>query len=414
MLDLNLIRKNPDFVKEKIRVRKFDPGLVDQLLEADQKTNQFLTRIEELRHEKNVGSKGKPSEKDRALLKHRKGTIKTLEMGLEQYLKERDKILLSLPNIPRDDLKVGLSEKDNEIIKTVGGKTKFTFKPKGYLTLAEKLDLIDMVQAGKVSGTRFGYLKGKIVRLQYALFDYAQRLLIKNGFIPMVPPLMIKQEVMRGLGYIEGIEEQEKYHLEKDQLYLVATAEHSLIPYHMNQVLKADQLPLRYFAYTPAFRREAGSYGQETKGIMRVHQFDKIEMVSFCLPDNSDKEQYYLLSLAEELMKGLGLPYHVLRMCTGDLVFPSARTLDLETWLPGQNIYKETHSCSNITDFQARRLNIKFRGREDKTQFVHTLNSTVFAMGRILIAIMENYQTKEGAIKIPKVLQKYCGLKEIN
>lgn len=413
MLDINLIRKNPELVKQKIKSRKFDHKLIDTLLEADNKVNQFLKRIEELRHERNIKAKTKPSSEELAFLKHRKGTIKTLEMGLEVYAKEREKILRSLPNLPLDDVKTGDGGKNNEVIKTVGEKTKFNFKPKDYLTLAKPLDLIDLSQAASVSGARFSYLKGMLVSLQYALMNYAMEALTAEKFTALVPPLMIKDEVMQGLGYVEGLEAKEKYHFENDKLYLIATAEHSLIPYHMNQVLAAEKLPLRYFAFTPAFRREAGSYGQDTKGILRSHQFDKLEMVSFCEPDNSDKEQMYFLSLVEKLVNGLKIPYQIVRMCSGDMVLPSARSYDLESWLPGQNQYRETHSCSNCTDFQARRLNIKFRGPENKTHFVHTINSTVFAMGRILIAIMENFQTEEGAIKIPKVLQKYCGFKEI-
>lgn len=413
MLDLNLIRKNPDFVKEKIKVRNFAPKLIDQLLEADRKVNQFLKRIEELRHQKNTRAKAKPMDKELDLLKHRKGTIKTLEMGLTEYDEERHKILRSLPNLPLDDVKIGKDSSENEVIRTVGDKKSFSFPPKDYLALAEKLDLIDLKQAGVVSGTRFNYLKGELVQLQYAIMNYGMDYLIREKFTPLVPPLMIKDEVMRGLGYIEGLEEKEKYHFNVDRLYLVGTAEQSLIPYHMNQTLSADILPRRYYAFTPAFRREAGSYGQDTKGILRSHQFDKLEMVSFCEPSKSDDEQTYLLSVAEKLVTNLEIPYRIVRMCTGDMVLPSAKTYDLESWLPGQNQYRETHSCSNCTDFQARRLNIKYCDKQNKKQFVHTLNSTVFAMGRTLIAILENYQTKEGTIKIPDALQKYCGFKEI-
>lgn len=413
MLDINLIRENPELVKQKIKSRGFEPGLIDKLLAADNKVNQFLKRIEELRHEQNVKAKTKPSDEELAFLKHRKGTIKTLEMGLNEYTNEKGKILRRLPNLPLADVKTGQSEKDNEVIKTAGEKTKFSFTPKDYLSLAIPLNLIDLNQAALVSGARFSYLKGKLVNLQYAIMNYAMEALADEKFTPLVPPLMIKDEVMEDLGYAEGLEEKEKYHFENDKLYLIATAEHSLIPYHMNQTLAEDILPLRYFAFTPAFRREAGSYGQDTKGILRCHQFDKLEMVSFSVPEKSDEEQKYLLSVIEKLMAKLELPYRVIRMCSGDMVLPSARSYDIETWLPGQNQYRETHSCSNCTDFQARRLNIKYRDQENKTHFIHTLNSTVFAMGRTLIAIMENYQTKEGTIKIPKVLQKYCGFKEI-
>ncbi|MFA5070151.1 MAG: serine--tRNA ligase [Patescibacteria group bacterium] len=413
MLDINLIRKNPALVREKIKSRKFEPKLIDQFLELDKKVNEFKTRIEELRRERNTQTHDKPGPEELVILKHKKGTIKTLEMGLTEYANDRDKILMSLPNLPLDDVKIGRDENDNEIIRTIGKKTRFSFKPKDYLVLTEKLDLVDLDQASLVSGTRFNYLKGKLVDLQFAVFNYAVNFLRKENFTALVPPLMIKDETMRGLGYIEGLDEKEKYHFENDGLYLVGTAEQSLIPYHMNQTLPAEKLPLRYYAMTPAFRREAGSYGKDTKGILRSHQFDKLEMVSFCRPERGDEEQEHLLSIAEKLVKDLGIPYRIVRMCTGDLVLPSARTYDIESWLPGQNQYRETHSCSTCTDYQARRLKIRFKDESNQTQFVHTLNSTVFAMGRILIALMENFQTKEGTIAIPKVLQKYCGFKEI-
>ncbi len=413
MLDINYIRKNTKEVKKALGKKNIDSKQIDSLLEVDVKVKKFQQRIEVLRHDKKNDSKQRPSENEIRNLKHKKGTLKTLEMGLKQYSEEREKILFSLPNLPADDVKKGKDESENKVISVHGKKTKFDFEAKEYLLLAEKLDLIDMKAGAKVSGARFNYLKGQLAELQYALMLYSYNFLLEKEFVPIIPPLMIKEEIMKGLGYTEGLDEKDKYHLAEDKLYLVGTAEQSLIPLHAGETLKHKDLPKRYMAYTPAFRREAGSYGKDTKGILRVHQFDKMEMVSFSHPDESDKEQEFILATAEKMVEELNIPYRIVKMCSGDLSFPSARTFDIECWMPGQNVYRETHSHSNCTDFQSRRLGIKFKNKDNKNEYIHTLNGTAFAMGRTLIAIIENYQTKEGTIIVPEVLQKYCRFKEI-
>jgi seryl-tRNA synthetase len=235
----------------------------------------------------------------------------------------------------------------------------------------------------------------------------------KKGFIPVIPPVMVKNEMARGTGYFEEGDEKEAYFLPADDMYLVGTSEQSLVSMHSNEVLNAEILPLRYVGFSTCFRREAGSYGKDTKGILRVHQFDKLEMVIFAKQEDSKKEHELLLSIEESLMKALELPYQVIDICTGDLGRPAAKKYDIETWIPLENKYRETHSTSNCTDFQARRLNIKYKDKNNKMQFAHTLNGTAFAIGRILIAIIENYQQKDGTVKVPKVLQKYCGFKII-
>ena len=275
------------------------------------------------------------------------------------------------------------------------------------MTLAENLGWIDVERAGKAIGSRFGYLLRDAVDLEFALTRFAFDVLKKEGFIPVVPPVFLKPEAMRGAGYLD-YNEDEMYHLEKDDLYLIGTSEQAIAAMHMNEILEAKKLPLRYAGFSSCFRREAGSYGKDTKGILRVHQFDKIEMFSFFEPENSKKEHEFLLSMEEKLMQALQIPYRVLQMCTGDLGFQAANKYDIEAWLPGQNQYRETHSTSNDTEFQSRRLNIKYKNlKTGKNEFVHTLNGTAFAIGRMIIAIMENYQQKDGVVKIPTVLEGY-------
>jgi len=343
--------------------------------------------------------------------KNLKEEIKSLEPELEKIEKEFNELFLRIPNLPLDDVPIGKDESENKVIREIGKKPKFNFEPKDYLELAEKLDIIDVKRAAKVSGTRFGYLKGGAVYLEFALIQLAFNELVKQGFCPVIPPVMIKTEMMKGMGYMERGGE-EIYQLPKDDLVLVGTAEQSIGPMHADEVFDEKDLPKRYVAFSPCFRREAGSYGRDTKGILRVHQFDKVEMFIFCKPGDSVKEHKLLLSIEEKLMQLLKIPYRVLNICTGDLGDPAAVKYDIEAWMPGQNEYRETHSTSNCTDFQARRLNIRYKAKDNKLNFVHTLNGTAFSQ-RPILAIIENYQQKDGSIKIPKALQKYTKMKEI-
>ena len=292
-------------------------------------------------------------------------------------------------------------------------KTVFNFQPKNHLEIGEYLNLIDVEKAAKISGSRFNYLKNTAVLIEFALVDLVLRALIKKGFIPVVPPVMVKENIAAGTGFLEATEKKEAYIIPEDNLYLTGTSEQSLVAMHSNEIINERDLPLRYVGFSTCFRREAGSYGKDIKGIFRAHQFDKLEMVIFSKPENSVKEHQLLLSIEEELVQLLKLPYRVVRICTGDMGRPAASQYDIETWLPSENRYRETHSTSNCTDFQAVGLNIKYRGKDNKSHFVHTLNGTAFAIGRILIAILENYQQKDGSVKVPAVLQKYTKLKII-
>jgi len=296
---------------------------------------------------------------------------------------------------------------------------EWDFEPKDYMALGQNLGIIDTESASKTSGSRFGYLKGGAALMEFALVKLAMETAAKHGFVPVVPPVMVKSEMMKAMGYIDRHEDQdETYFLEKDDLYLVGTSEQAIGPMYAGETFEENELPKRYVAFSTCFRREAGSYGKDTKGILRVHQFDKIEMFSFCAPENSKEEHELILSIEEELIQALKLPYHVLRICTGDLGSPAAAKYDIEVWLPSENKYRETHSTSNCTDFQARRLNVKYKhatsDKKQETTFVNTLNGTAFAIGRILIAIIENYQQKDGSILVPKVLQDYVGAKKID
>ncbi|MBU1148640.1 serine--tRNA ligase [Patescibacteria group bacterium] len=417
MIDLKLIKENPNLIKKACDDRgvKFDFTRTAKLIKEK---STILQKVEIARSEKNQASKQIPKLKgdDRNKLIAQMKKVDHDANKLEKRLKDIDQqlgeLLLQLPNIPKDDVKVGDSEADNEVIKEVGQPKKFAFKPQDYLTLTKKLDLIDIKRAAKVAGSRFGYIKGDLALLGNALFQYGKDQLSQNGFDLIFPPLLIKDEIMRGLGYIEGIEEKDKYHFGDDGLYLVATGEHAMIPLHADEFLDNEKLPQTYFTYSPCFRREAGSYGKDTKGIFRVHQFDKMEMVAFTKAEESDEVHQFMLGIAEKLIKDLGLPYRVTKMVTGDLAFPSARSFDIECHFPVQNKYRETGSISTCTDFQARRLNIRYKDGGE-TKYVHTLNGTAYAMGRTLIAIVENYQTKEGQIEVPEVLQQYCNLKII-
>ena len=413
MLDIKFIRENPNQVKTACKNKQIDVD-IDRLLELDKKRREKLQELERLKAEQNkISRRGILTAEQKEKARIIKEKIKKIKPDLEMIERELNELMLQVPNIPLDDVPIGKDETENVILKKVGKLPKFNFKPRSYLDIGERLDLIDVKRAAKVSGTRFGYLKNEAVLLEIALINFAFQTLIKKGFVPVVPPVMIKEEMARGTGYFEATDRDEAYFIERDNLFLVGTAEQSLAAMHANEVLFERDLPKRYVGFSTCFRREAGSYGKDTKGIIRVHQFDKIEMFSFAKPEDSKKEHEFFLSLEEKLMSSLKLPYQVVNICTGDLGRPAAAKFDIETWIPSENRYRETHSTSNCTDFQARRLNIRYRNKAGKLNFVHTINGTAFAIGRTIVAIIENYQQKDGSIKVPKILQKYIGKKVI-
>lgn len=403
---LKRIRKNPEIYQRGFQKRGIKLDL-NSLLELDKEWRALLGEIEFLRAEQNRLAKKKDFSQDELERgKAIKQRLKELEKELKEKEEKLDSLLFSLPNLPLETTPLGEDESKNRVIKEVGKKPKFNFSPKDYLTLVED-KWIDIKRAAKVSGTRFGYLKNEAVLLEYALVNWVIKKLLKKGFTLIIPPALITFQAMKGMGYIDREKDfQERYYLPQDNLFLIGTAEQAIGPMHMNEIFEEKELPKRYLAFSPCFRREAGSYGKETKGIWRVHYFEKLEMFSFTRAEDSLKEHQFLLGIEEELMQELKIPYRVIEICTGDLAPPAAASYDIEAWLPGQNRYGETHSCSNCTDFQSQRLNIRYRSKEG-LKFVHTLNATAFAIGRILIAIIENYQQKDGSIKIPQVLSPY-------
>jgi len=424
MLDINLIRQNPDKVKKGISAKNTNPKLVDDFLALDNEWRKLVKEIDDLRaSQKKLGEERKIDEASKI-----KSEIQRSEEILKRLEINRQNILEQLPNLPLDDVPVGKDESENVSIREWGKIPKFDFTPKEHWQLGEELDVIDMARGAKVSGARFGYLKGKLALLEFALIQYAFSVLtdekvlakiIKNAnlkiepksFIPVVPPVMIKPDVFSKMARLEP--KEEKYYISSDDLYLIGSAEHTLGSMHMDEVFSEDDLPLRYVGFSTSFRREAGSYGKDMKGILRVHQFDKIEMESFSLPEKSVEEQNFFVAIQEYLMQSLEIPYRVVAICTGDMGAPDARQIDIEAWLPGQNKYRETHTSDLMTDYQARRLNTKFK-RDNKNEFVHMNDATAFAISRTPIAIMENYQQKDGSILMPKVLQKYLSFKKID
>ena len=409
-MDMKYIKENKREVEKGIKAKGFDID-VNLILDFDEQNRGLEKEIENL----NIERKKAANKKDIKKGKEIKIELNELESEKKVASEKLEELLKKLPNLPLPEVPIGKDETENKVLREVGEKPKFfargeNFNPKDYLILNEKLGWIDTERAGKAAGSRFGYLLRDAVDLEFALVRLAFDTLRKESFIPIIPPIFLKPEAMRGMGYLD-YNEDEVYHLEKDDLYLIGTSEQTIGAMHMNEILSEKQLPLRYVGFSSCFRREAGSYGKDTKGILRVHQFDKVEMFSFARPEDSKKEHELLLSMEEKLMKALELPYRVLQICTGDLGIQAANKYDIEVWLPGQNQYRETHSTSNDTDFQSRRLNIRYKNsKTGKNELVHTLNGTVFAMGRTIIAIMENYQQKDGTIKIPNVLEKYICL----
>ena len=425
MIDIKFIRENPQLVQKAAKNKGIDID-VNHILEIDVKHRELQKEVQKIREERNKASKATSNvvnKQNIELGKKIKNELAVKENALKVVEEEFNDWLLKIPNLSNQDVKVGKDETENEVIRKHKEPTKFSFLPKDHLELGENLDIVDVKRAAKVSGTRFGYLKNEGVLLEFALVQLAFEILVKEGFVPVIPPVLINQEITEGLGYWQQGGNEDYYLVgepaENKNLYLVGTAEHAIVPMHKDEVFNKKDLPKRYVGFSTCFRREAGSYGKDTKGILRVHQFDKIEMVSFVSEEDDDKEHEYLLSLEEKLFQLLNIPYQVVKMCTGDLGFPVAKKYDIEAWMPSQNKYREVTSASTTTDFQSRRLNIKYlpAGRQvqdsGEKKYVHILNGTAFAIGRTIIAILENYQNEDGSIIVPKILQKYLQKKII-
>jgi seryl-tRNA synthetase len=419
MIDIKLLLKNPERVAENNKKRGKDID-VHVVISLHEKRIAAIEEIQSLRTRSNEIAAQIPSvsEPQRKVLveegKAIKEQVKEKEAGLSSIEENLNTQLTHYPNILRDDVPVGKDESSNETVEVVGKPTAFSFEPKDHLELAEALDLIDMQRAAKISGARFAFLKGDLVLMQFALLQYALTQLVKEGFIPILPPHIISTEAMGAMGYLQHGGEEEIYHLRNDDAVLIGTSEQSIGPMHMDEILDGAQFPIRYVGYSPCYRREAGSYGKDTHGIFRVHQFSKVEMFSFTSPEHSDEEHEFLLKMQRNLWDGLKLPYRVVKLSSGDTGTPSARTYDIETWFPSYNDYRETHSTSNTTDYQTRRLKTRYKTSDGKTEFAHALNGTAFSMNRPLIAILENYQQEDGSIVVPEVLRTWMGKDRID
>lgn len=409
MLDIEFIRNNKTRVEKAVIARGHDEAKVGQALTLDEKRRASLKEVEELRAERNIAAKERNIEQGKKL----KDKLEEAEAKLKKIEVQFNEVLLSLPNLPLPEVPVGDPTKAT-VIAEEGSPRKFSFKPKDHLELGERLGIIDMQSAAKVSGARFTYLKGKAALLELALINFAMSKLVKEGFTPIFPPALIKQEITSKLGYWQA-GGNENYYLvsdleeeESNPLYLIGTGEHATVPIHWKDIIPTSDLPKRYAALSPCFRREAGTYGKDTRGIIRVHQFDKVEMVSFCKPEDAEKEFEKLINIPWKMMTELKLPVRKVMLASEDLGFPLAKTVDIETWFPSQASYRETHSISTATDFQARRLETRYLD-QGKTGFVHILNGTAFAIGRTLAAILENYQKEDGSVEVPKALRAFVG-----
>ncbi len=419
MLDIKYIRENPDKVKENSKDRLCDVD-IDKLLELDSKKRELLTKIESLQAERNAASKTKPTPEIIEKMKSIGEEIKKLEFELEPIIAAHKELWYKVPNITHRDVVVSQDEGDNPVVETFMEPTKFDFTPLDHEQLGRKLDIIDFDRATKVSGAKFYYLKGELAILEFALIQYALETVVKHGFVPFSTPDLAKREVLEGLGFNPRGESTNIYNVADTDLCLIGTAEITMGGYHMNEVLQEDDLPKKYVAVSHCFRTEAGSYSRFSKGIFRVHQFTKIEMFQYVMPDKSEAAHQEILGIEKEIFSGLGIPFRIVDHCTADLGSPALRTYDLEAWMPGKpgkddsaGDWGEITSTSNCTDFQSRGLNIKYQDKEGNKDFVHMLNGTAIAVGRAIIAIIENNQQADGSIKIPEALHKWTGFKEI-
>jgi seryl-tRNA synthetase len=413
MIDIKDLLKNPEKYKNALKDRGYeDLSIIDEIIEIKNRINLLIKKRDDLRAFINKISETKPDEETIKILREKKEEIKKIEDELDSLQKILDEKLDLIPNVPAPDVPRGKDENDNVVLRVWGEIPQFDFNPKDHVDLGKEYDLIDTEKAGLVAGSRFYYLKNEAVLLEIALIKFVFDTLLPYGFIPIIPPYFIKEKYYRGMGRITGADREERYYLEKDELFLIGSAEHTIGPYHAEEILEEDELPKRYLGFSPCFRREAGSYGKDVRGILRTHQFEKIEMFSFTLPEKSEEEHQFLLSLEEKIMQLLKIPYRVMFICTGDMGRTDYKQYDIEAWLPGQGRYRETHSCSNTTDYQARGINARFRRKNGKVEYLHMLNATALAIGRAIIAILENYQRKN-YIEIPEVLVPYLGFEKI-
>lgn len=416
MLDPKILRDSPDKIRSMLKSRAVDFDL-DGLIDADKKRREYIIKTDELRQKKNqvalqISQKKKAGEDATAILDEMKkvsAELSELEATQQKVEESYTRLVYTIPNLVHESVPIGEDEKANQEIRSWGNTPKFDFQIKDHIDLSYEKDLVDLERAAKVSGARFYYLKNELVRLNQALINYALDFLAEKNYSLVQPPYLIKRSSMEGAIIAEDFEDV-IYKVQDDDLYLIGTSEHAMAAMHSDEILEGKNLPLRYAGVSPCFRKEAGAHGRDQKGIFRVHQFDKIEQFVFSRPEDSWKEHEKMIAVAEEFYQNLEIPHRVVLLSSGDMGKISAKTYDIEGWMAGQNAFREIVSCSNCLDFQSRRLKIRFRDKTNEdTQYVHTLNSTVVATSRVLVSIMENFQSNDGKIRIPKVLQNYMG-----
>ena len=416
MLDISYIRQNPEEIKEACRLKQLDESIVEDLLTVDKNRRELQAKTDKLRRQANDNAKAmkeqvaKGSQLDQSLIakgREIKADLKTLEPEVAANSKRYQELLLTIPNVPASDVPAGKGEEDNQVVRQEGKKTKFNFEPKSHEDLMLGLNWLDTKRAAKIAGFRAYFLKNEGLILERSLLSYALDLMKKHEFEIMSVPTMVNKEAMLGTGYFPwGADD---HYFTQDGQILAGTAEVALTSYYGDETLREKDLPIKLCGISPCYRREIGAHGQDTKGIVRVHQFNKVEQVVLTVADEEEARAWHekMLAFSEELLKGLGLPYQVLLMCSGDMGAGQRKKYDLETWFPSQNRYRETHSASYFNDFQSRRLNIRYQASDGSTKYVYTLNNTVAASPRLLAAIVENYQKEDATIEIPEVLKKY-------
>jgi seryl-tRNA synthetase len=417
MLDLKFVRSNLPEIKQMLADRGYDLD-IERFSRLDRERRDGLTSLEDLRHRRNhvseeIAAMKRRGEDASSLIEEMKGVssrIKEMEKDLAAGLEELEHLMLEIPNMPDRSVPVGGGEEDNPVVRTYGEIRKMDFDPKPHWELGENLGILDFACAAKIAGARFALYRGMGARLERALINFMLDIHTReHGYLEVLPPFIVNSTSMTGTGQLPKFEE-DLFKLQGTDYYLIPTAEVPVTNIHRDEILDAEDLPLRYAAYTPCFRSEAGSHGKDTRGLIRQHQFNKVELVKFCTPETSYDELESLTRDAEEILRRLGLPYRVVTLCTGDLGFSSAKTYDIEVFLPGQQVYREISSCSNFEAFQARRAGIRFRragGR--KSELLHTLNGSGLAVGRTLVAVIENYQIADGTVQIPEALVPYMG-----
>jgi seryl-tRNA synthetase len=425
MLNIKLIRESPSMVYDALKKRGEDPNILDRLLKIEDERRELLRIVEEQRQRRNrlseeIGKLKKQGKNVSMLLEDAKkisDEISHKQEELRQLEEETRQELLLIPNIPHESVPLGKDDTENKEIRTWGEIPRFSFIPRNHWEVAEELGILEFERAGKIAGARFGLYRDIGARLERALINFMLDLHTNEfGYIEIFPPIIVNKEAMTGTGQLPKFED-DLFKIENDNrdFYLIPTAEVPVTNIHSKEILKEEELPIYYAAYTPCFRREAGSYGKDTKGLIRQHQFNKVELVKFVRPEDSYNELESLTDNAEEVLRRLHLPYRVVSLCTGDLGFAAAKTYDIEVWFPAQGKYREISSCSNFEDFQARRADIRFKRKGKKgTEFVHTLNGSGLAIGRTFAAIIENFQQEDGSVIIPDVLRPYMGIKKIS